>query len=77
MSLAGKVNDFTRDDLLTFARTVGVNRHEALRVMGRVFSAVSKWRDFADEAGVDERKARQIERAHRRHLGRSRVRQGS
>ena len=72
MGLAGKVNDFTRGDLFTFARTAGVNRHEALRVMERVFSAVSKWRDFADEAGVDERKTQQIERAHRCHLGRSR-----
>ena len=58
MSLAGKVNDFTRDDLLTFARTAGVNRLEAQRVMGQVFSAVSKWREFADEAGVDGRKVK-------------------
>ena len=68
MSLAGKVNDFTSDDLLTFARTAGVNRHEARRIMGRVFAAVSKWREFADEAGVDERKAKQIASAHRTHL---------
>ena len=74
MSLAGKVNDFTRDDLLTFARTAGVNRHEAQRIMGQVFAAVSKWREFADEAGVDERKVKQIASAHRTHLDLSRGR---
>ena len=74
MSLAGKVNDFTRDDLLTFARTAGVNRHKAQRIMGRVFAAVSKWREFAYEAGVDERKVKQIASAHRTHLDLSRGR---
>ena len=74
MSLAGKVNDFTRDDLLTFAKTSAVNRHEAQRVMGKVFSAVSKWREFASVAEVDEHKTKQIENAHRVHLDRSRAR---
>ena len=74
MSLAGKVNDFRRDDLLAFARTAGVNRHEAQRIMGQVFAAVSKWRDIADEAGVDELKVNQIASAHRTHLDRSRGR---
>jgi len=74
MSLAGKVNDFTRDDLLTFARTAGVNRHEARRIMGQVFAAVRQWPEFADEAGVDEHKVRQIASAHRTYLDRSRGR---
>ena len=74
MSLAGKVNDFRRDDLLAFARTAGVNRHEAQRIMGQVFAAVSKWRDIADEAGADELKVNQIASAHRTHLDRSRGR---
>ena len=74
MSLVGKVNDFTRDDLLVFARTAGVNRHEAQRIMAQVFAAVSKWWEFADEAGVDERKVKQIASAHRTYLDRSRGR---
>ena len=61
-------------DLLAFATTAGVNRHDAQRIMGRVFAAVSKWRDFADEAGVDERKVKQIASAHRTHLDLSRGR---
>ena len=71
MSLAGKVNDFTWEDLLTFARSCGMNRHEARRILGEVFSAVGIWRRFADEAGVDERDARRIEKTHRTHLDRS------
>ena len=74
MSLAGKVNDFTTDDLLAFANTSGVSRHEARRVMERVFSAVGRWRGFAKEAGVSERDTKRIENAHRPHLDRTRVR---
>ncbi len=73
MSLAGKVNDFTRDDLLTFANTSGVSRYEARRVMERVVSVVGRWREFASAAGVSERDARRIENAHPTHLDRARV----
>lgn len=73
MSLAGKVNGFTTDDLLTFANTSGVSRYEARRVMERVFSALGRWRGFAKEAGVSERDIKRIENAHRPHLDRARV----
>ena len=73
MSLAGKVNGFTTDDLLTFANTSGVTRYEARRVMERVFSAVGRWREFAKEAGVSERDTKRIENAHRPHLDRARA----
>ena len=74
MSLAGKVNDFTRDDLLTFANTSGVSRYEAQRVMEKVFAAVGRWREFASEAGVSEHDTRRIENAHRPYLDRGRIR---
>ena len=74
MSLAGKVNDFTHDDLLTFANTSGVSHYEAQRVMGKVFAAVGRWREFANAAGVSEHDTSRIENAHRPHLDRGRVR---
>ena len=61
------------DALLKFASTSGVSRYEARRVMERVFSAVGRWRGFAQEAGVSERDTKRIENAHRPHLDRARM----
>ena len=68
MSLAGKRNDFTRDDVLQFARSCGLKKHLAWRVLDQVVSAVGGWRGFAADAGVEPRDIARIERTHRTGL---------
>ena len=68
MSMAGKCNDFERGDLLAFARSSGLKKTVARRVLDDVVSAVSNWRRLASEAGVEERDANRIERTHRTFL---------
>ena len=68
MSLAGKRNDFTRDDVLRFARSCGLKKHLARRVLDQVVSAVGGWRRFAADAGVEPRDIERIERTHRTGL---------
>ena len=71
MSLAGKYNDFTLEDMLTFAKSSGIGRHETRRIFDEVFSAVSRWRRWAAEADVGKRDAKRIEATHRVFPGRS------
>ena len=65
MSMAGKVDDFDRGDLLEFARSSGLRKTVSRRVLDNVISAVSDWRRWASEAGVAERDAQRIGKAHR------------
>ena len=68
MSLAGKRNDFTRDDVLQFARSCGLKRRAARRILDQVVSAVGGWRRFAADAGVEPGDIERIERTHRTGL---------
>ena len=68
MSMAGKFNDFDREDLLEFARSSGLKKAVAQRVLDDVVSAVRNWRRLASEAGVEDRDAKRIARTHRTFL---------
>lgn len=66
MSVNGKRDDVALEDLLALARSGGIKRTRALAIVEAVDAAVGNWRGFAEDAGVDERTAERIERAHRR-----------
>ena len=68
MSMAGKYNNFDREDLLEFARSSGLKKTVAGRILDDVISAVRKWRRLASEAGVEDRDAKRIARTHRTSL---------
>ena len=68
MSMAGKFNDFDREDLLEFSRSSGLKKAVAQRVLDDVVSAVRNWRRMASEAGVEDRDAKRIARTHRTFL---------
>lgn len=70
MSLAGKRNDFTHDDLMAFASNVGVKAVRAKRIIDEVVEAVSRWRAFAEDAGVDSADMSRIEKTFRMTLRR-------
>ncbi|MCK9554167.1 type II toxin-antitoxin system HipA family toxin [Aquamicrobium sp.] len=68
MSLAGKRNDFTHDDLMAFASNVGVKAVRAKRTIEDVVEAVGRWRAFAEEAGVEASDMSRIEKTFRMTL---------
>ncbi len=52
MTLNGKRDDFSLEDFRACARTAAMKRGQAEAIIGQVRQAVSRWRDFADDAGV-------------------------
>ena len=68
MSIAGKRNDFEREDLLKFAASCGLKKSVANRIIGEVVSAVGNWRKTAAEAGIEKRDIQRIEKTHRTKL---------
>ena len=68
MSLAGKRDGFTLDDLRAVAATASMKRGRAEKIAREVASAVTRWREFAAAAGVTERQAEMIAAVHRGDL---------
>ena len=68
MSLAGRRNDFERDDILKFAASIGVKKRKALRILDEVSASVRDWSKHAEAAGVSPRDGARIEKAFRSHL---------
>ncbi|MDP2712379.1 MAG: type II toxin-antitoxin system HipA family toxin [Solirubrobacteraceae bacterium] len=68
MSVAGKRDGFTVEDLRACGRTAAMKRGAAERILAEVTEAVSDWERFAADAGVGERQLTAIARAHRLSL---------
>lgn len=68
MSLAGKRDGFTYEDLRSVSEHAAMRRGRAADIVREVVEAVSRWREFADEAGVLPRQAELIARTHRLDL---------
>lgn len=63
MSVAGKREGFTLEDLLTVGRRMSINKPND--ILAEVVAAVKRWPEFAETAGVPEEKASAIGRVHR------------
>lgn len=59
MTVNGKSDGFTRDDLLALGAGMGVNR-DGEEVIDQVAGVMSRWRDYANDAGVPEDRATEI-----------------
>ena len=68
MSLAGRRNGFERDDILDFARAIGVKKRKALEILDEVSTSVRYWSQHAEAAGVVPRDLERIEKTFRSHL---------
>jgi len=68
MSLAGKREGFMLEDLKTVAETASMKRGRAEAIAREVTKAVSRWREFADDAGVADRQIDMISAVHRLDL---------
>ena len=52
MTVNGKRDNFSLADFNTCARTTGMKRGRAKAILGEVIETVSRWQEFANEAGV-------------------------
>ncbi|MCU1716832.1 type II toxin-antitoxin system HipA family toxin [Pseudomonas sp. 5P_3.1_Bac2] len=67
MSLNGKRDNFSREDLLSVARQI--SRLDGSKIIHEVAAAVRRWREFAGQAGMtDTNLIGQIEQTHRLYL---------
>ena len=65
MSLAGRRSGFARDDILTFAASIGMKKRRALGILSEVGAAVRAWERHAEAAGVAPGDTTRIEGAFR------------
>lgn len=68
MTLGGKRDGFTAEELVSFAAVAGIKKTKAMRVLAEVSAAVSAWTTYAREAAIDESDVVRITRAHRHEL---------
>jgi serine/threonine-protein kinase HipA len=68
MSVNGKRDGFTPDDLLELARFCNLKAAPARRIIGDVMLAVEQWPKLARQAGVAAVKVREVERHFRKSL---------
>jgi serine/threonine-protein kinase HipA len=68
LSLAGRRDDFTMDDLRTVAQAASMERGRVKSIVREVAAAVARWREVATQAGVLSEQIDMIEMAHRRDL---------
>lgn len=65
MSIQGKTDGFTREDLLACAKVVGLKSSRVEPILRQVADAVAVWRDIASDVGVDGAWSEEIGRQHR------------
>jgi serine/threonine-protein kinase HipA len=68
MTLNGKRDGFSQADFEAVARGASMKRGRAATIHEEVHTAVSRWKDFAEMAGVDERRAEKIQSVLRLEL---------
>ena len=68
MTLNGKRDGFEIDDFVACGRNASLKRGRATAILRDVQGAVSRWREFAEEAGVPDDTMRRIGVTHRTDL---------
>ena len=62
MTMNGKRDDFTLEDFKACAKTASMKRGRAAAIVAEVQAVVSKWRSFAEQAGVPDGMRESIQR---------------
>lgn len=68
MTINGKRDEFTREDLEAVARFAGLKRGRSAAILDEVVEVVGEWRSFAEEAGVPTDLRRAAAASHRLRL---------
>ncbi len=62
MTMNGKRDDFTRDDFNACAKKASMKRGRAAKIVSEVQATVSKWKSFAEQAGLPDGVRQKIQR---------------
>jgi hypothetical protein len=62
MTVAGEGRNPGQDQMLRIADAAGIEKRQARDVIGEVSDAVAEWSAFADAAGVDAKRSREIQK---------------
>lgn len=62
MTLNGKRDGFTQDDFLRCGRNISMSKSRVKQIIDQVRSAVSRWVEFARQAGLDDDWSKNIQR---------------
>ncbi|PKN85001.1 MAG: toxin HipA [Chloroflexi bacterium HGW-Chloroflexi-8] len=65
MSINGKREMFTKQDLTSLAKIAGIKSNRALEMLERVIATMRSWPEVAENVGIDENRIRKIQAAHR------------
>lgn len=68
MSMNGKRDDFTRDDLIQLALLGDIKKVQAEQMIQQVIEVFRRWPDFAGKAEVSEQNIRKIMNSHRTNI---------
>ncbi len=68
LSLNGKRDNFGLEDFKVCAKTTAMKRGRAVDILEQVQGAVRKWKQFANEAGVNDDVADRIANVHRKNI---------
>lgn len=68
MSINGKREMFTKQDLISLAKIAGIKSNRALEMLERVITTMRSWPEVADNIGIPEDRIRKIQSAHRLSL---------
>ncbi len=68
MSINGKRDNFSRDDLIALAKIAGIKSFHAKDMLAHVLKTVSQWENFAKAAKVEDIRIAQIQQTHRLNL---------
>lgn len=68
MSVNGKRDGFERSDLIALAKSAGMKKTKAERMLDRVIYIFHRWPDFAGKAGVPQAQIKKIRASHRTNL---------
>lgn len=63
MSLNGKTDNFTRNDMIEAGKYAGIKKPR--EIIQRIQEGIANWDGFANEAGVSRKNIKRIRRAHR------------
>jgi serine/threonine-protein kinase HipA len=65
MSINGKRDDFSPDDLMSVAERFRITKPRARDMIAQVAAAIGHWPEFAEEAGIEADKINAISKLHR------------
>lgn len=68
MSINGKRDSFTRQDLISLANFAGIKTAQASDMLNHTISVISKWNEFAKKVGIEKMRAEQIQKKLRTYL---------